>query len=122
MAVLTKRTYVAHPEGMFAATIATIEAKTIETKDGTRSGFNICFRTDEGEITPWVSDTYSEKSNLGRVVKSCLGSMPDTLNTDSLLGRSCRLVIAHEQKGELTVDKVLQYLSPAGAADLFAGQ
>ncbi|MEK3761316.1 hypothetical protein MKZ07_23170 [Paenibacillus sp. FSL P4-0338] len=69
------------------------------TNFGTRDILRIVFKLDDRGMQTNVSERYNlpliPESRLGRVITTLLGGIPEELDTDQLIGLSCRVLIEH---------------------------
>jgi hypothetical protein len=102
------------PAGVYAATLAGVQ------EDDSQHGkvLKWDWRTDDGGIVGLTSTKLNEKSKFGQIVAALVGSIPDNLNTDALLGRSCTIVV--KQDGDFT--KVTDWLPTGQKPDPFTSQ
>jgi hypothetical protein len=115
---IEKTVYQTVPAGQYVAKVAEIE----ERADGAFGPYLLIkFELADGNydgiaISGATSAKYSNKSKLGRWTRNIIGSMPDMLDTDALVGRKCLLdvTIANTKDGEFNrVEEVYPFRQPA---------
>ena len=111
---LDKKEYTILDTGTYAATVATIEQ--VEGKFGNQLQWD--FRLEDGSTQrAWCSTSLTPKSKLFLWAKALLGEVPDTLDTDDLLGMPCRLSILSKTKEDgMEFNKVDQVHAPKAGA------
>lgn len=111
MPVVEEKVFENHPIGLFDAIIGLIEEGEVLEHGPT---YRVPFTTPEGEITGLTSQTYSEKSKLGKLTMAALQKpwdcCPKPLDTDCLKGLPIRIWVKMNEKGYSQVDD----FSPSG--------
>ena len=118
MPVVTKREFETLETGAYAATVASITQIESQFKDQ-RTGqpqqqFQWDFDlVDGGSQRGWTGITMSSRSNFGKWVRAIMGEIPDTLDTDDLIGKPCRLSIVVKTRDDGTeYNKIDNVLAP----------
>ena len=106
---LEKKVYELLEMGTYAATVKALEQA--EGEYGPQAKFTFALDDSEATLTAWASATYSAKSKLGRWTTAILGAMPDVFESESLVGKPCRITVLVKAKDDGTqynkVDEVL---------------
>jgi hypothetical protein len=106
---LEKKVYELLEVGTYAAMVQTIEQVTGQYGD--QAKFTFALDDSDVTLTAWASAKYGNKTKLGRWAAAILGGMPDTLDTDDLVGKPCRITVVVKAKDDGTqynkVDEVL---------------
>ena len=107
---IDKNDYVVLDTGTYLATVLTIEQ--VEGKFGNQLQWD--FRLEDGSTTrAWCSMSLTPKSKLYAWSKALLGEVPDTLETESLIGMPCRLsIVAKTREDGSEYNKVDSVLAP----------
>lgn len=109
---LKLRTYEPHPAGTFDGVITRIVEDSHETYG---PQIKVGVETSEQELCVICSQSYSSRSKLGKLTQAALGSLPETLDPEALVGAKLRVLVAHEVKDDGNVyDRVTGFL-PATA-------
>lgn len=78
--------------GRYASTVKAIE--TAEGKYGDQLAWQFRLDDSDAELRAWSSTTMSSGSKCGQWVRALLGDIPETLDTDDLVGLHCVLDVA----------------------------
>ena len=107
---IEKREYTVLDTGTYAATVASITTTTGQFGEQLQWDFKL---DDGSSQRAWCSTSLTPKSKLFLWTKALLGDVPDTLETDALIGLPCRLSILSKAKEDGTeFNKVDQVLTP----------
>jgi hypothetical protein len=107
---IEKREYTVLDTGTYAATVASIVTTTGQFGEQLQWDFKL---DDGSSQRAWCSMSLTPKSKLFLWSKALLGDVPDTLDTDALIGLPCRLSILSKAKEDGTeFNKVDQVLAP----------
>jgi len=107
---IEKREYTVLDTGTYTATVASITATTGLYGEQLQWDFTL---EDGSSQRAWCSTSLTPKSKLSFWTKALLGDVPDTLDTDALIGLPCRLSIVAKTKEDGTeYNKVDQVLAP----------
>ena len=92
MPVIKKTEYQTLDTGVYAATITAIEEKL-----GGQYGpqFVWKFELEDGSDGPWgyTGQAMSPKAKFTQWVRAVMGEVPDSIDTDDLIGKACRLSV-----------------------------
>ena len=107
---IEKREYTVLDTGTYAATVASSTTTTGQFGEQLQWDFKL---DDGSSQRAWCSTSLTPKSKLFLWTKALLGDVPDTLETDALIGLPCRLSILSKAKEDGTeFNKVDQVLTP----------
>lgn len=94
---IEKQEFIVLDTGTYTATVASIEPT--EGQFGPQLQWD--FRLEDGSSQrAWCSTSLSPKSKLFAWSRALLGEVPDTLDTDDLIGLPCRLSIVLKTKDD----------------------
>ena len=97
--------------------VGTYPARVLDvTREESQYGpqLRLRFRLESGDtVAGWVGAKLSERTKLGAWVRALLGEVPDSLHTESLLDRECRVVVGVKTRPDGSqYNRVDEVLSP----------
>lgn len=95
---IEKREYVVLDTGTYPATVESITTTTGQFGEQLQWDFKLL--DDGSSQRAWCSTSLTPKSKLFAWSRALLGEVPDTLDTDSLIGLPCRLSILLKTKDD----------------------
>lgn len=107
---IEKKEYVVLDTGTYTATVASIE----QTDGQYGPQLQWDFRLEDGSSQrAWCSQSLTPKSKLFAWAKALLGEVPDSIDTDDLLGLPCRLsIVMRTREDGSETNKVDNVLAP----------
>lgn len=107
---IEKREYTVLDTGTYLATVASITTTTGQFGEQLQWDFKL----EDGSMQrAWCSMSLTPKSKLFLWSKALLGEVPDTLDTDALIGMPCRLsILAKTREDGTEFNKVDAVLAP----------
>ena len=111
MPIIKKSDFLLHPQGMFSAKVTAVtDAESLNPDWLPQFRFDLeTEATDEQgnlmTIAHYVTQKLTEQNKLGRLLNAFsfdIRSMTNgqEFNTDDLVGRSCRIVVEHQQRND----------------------
>lgn len=112
--IIEKTIYTVLDTGVYPATVDSIEEATGQFGPQLKIKFDL---GNNNYLTAWTSQSLSDKSKLGQWTKAILGGLPDSLDTNALIGKPCRLSVVIKARDDGTeYNRIDAVLAPKAAA------